>query len=350
MSETKKTRKIKLGNIYLGGNSEILIQTMLKDTPTNIDANIKKTMELENAGCNILRVAVPNIKGVNLISNLKEKTNMPIVADIHFDYKLALESVNAGADKIRINPGNIGDESRVLKIVKACQKRSLPIRVGVNSGSLPTNYKKVTPEALCETALNEVKILNKFNFFNIVISVKSSDVLTTIKAYRMLNKQCDYPLHIGITEVGLGLTGIIKNTCAIGSLLTDKIGNTIRYTLTEDPIKEVIAAKELLSALNIKKFGIEFISCPTCGRTKANIFSLIRKLKKYYENNSYSKSLKVAVMGCAVNGPGEARQADLGVVCGDKEGLLFKNSKIYKKVREEEIFAALVKEIDSYAK
>lgn len=342
-------KKVRVGNLFIGGNSEILVQSMLNVDPSNIKGNVEQAKKLESAGCDIIRVAVPDKGAVNLIYELKNATSMPVVADIHFDYKLALASIDAGVDKIRINPGNIGDESRVKAVADACKQKSIAIRVGVNSGSLEKNilakYGGPTAEALCESALHHVSLLEKFDFDDIVISMKSSNVSTMVNAYRLAATKCNYPLHLGVTEAGTKRLGIIKSSCGIGSLLIDGIGDTIRVTLTEDPIEEVYAAKDLLKVLGLRKNGIEIISCPTCGRTKIDLINLTKQVEERLKN--VKKNLKVAIMGCAVNGPGEAREADIGIAGGDGVGLIFKNGEIIKKVKESELIDELILEIET---
>lgn len=341
-------KKVRVGNLFIGGDSEVLVQSMLNVDPSNVKGNIEQAKRLESAGCDIIRVAVPDKGAVNLIYELKNSISMPVVADIHFDYKLALASIDAGVDKIRINPGNIGDESRVKAVADACKQKNIAIRVGVNSGSLEKNilakYGSPTAEALCESALYHVSLLEKFDFDDIVISMKSSNVLTMVNAYRLASKKCNYPLHLGVTEAGTERLGIIKSSCGIGSLLIDGIGDTIRVSLTADPVEEVYAANDLLKVLGIRKNGVEIISCPTCGRTKIDLVSLTKQVEKRLKN--VKKNLKVAIMGCAVNGPGEAREADIGIAGGDGVGLIFKNGEIVKKVRESEVVYELLLEIE----
>lgn len=320
---------------------------MLNVNAEDFDGNIIQAKELEKAGCDIIRLAVPNMRTVNLISLLKENIKIPVVADIHFNYKLAIESVAAGADKIRINPGNIGGSNKIKAVSDVCKYKNIPIRVGINSGSLEEDilkkYNSVCSEALCESALYNVSILEKFDFDNIVISVKSSDVKKTVTSYKMISERINYPLHIGITEAGTEKIGIMKSAIGIGSLLLNGIGDTIRVSLTADPIREIYAAKDILKSLDINKNGVTFISCPTCGRTKIDIIKLTNQLEKLLIN--CEKKLKVAIMGCIVNGPGEASDADIGICGGDGIGIIFKKGKIIKRVKEQELIAELLDEI-----
>ncbi len=342
-------RTVKIGKKKIGGSEKIAIQSMLNIPSFDIKNNVREAIYLENAGCDILRIAIPDVASVKLIYEIKQKVNIPIVADIHFDYKLAIESVAAGADKIRINPGNIGDESRIKKVVNVCNNKTIPIRIGVNSGSLEKDilkkYGHPTAEALCESAIYHMRLLERFDFDNIVLSLKSSNVKIMIDAYRLIANKCDYPLHLGVTETGTKKIGMIKSSIGIGSLLIDGIGDTIRVSLTADPIEEIAAARNILNAINLNDEGVEIISCPTCGRTKIDIIDLTNKVEKELKN--CKKNIKVAVMGCVVNGPGEAKEADIGIAGGDGVGLLFKNGEIIKKVKEKDILKELVKEIEN---
>ncbi len=339
-------KTVKIGSLELG-KGKIYIQSMLSVPAENIGDSVKQAAELKAAGCDIIRAAVPSVKDAALIAALKNAVNCPIVADIHFDYKIALECVAAGVDKIRINPGNIGSPDKIRAVADACRAKKIPIRIGVNSGSLEKEllekYGSPTPEALTESALNHVKLLNQCDFDDIVISIKSSDVKTTIAAYRLLAQKTDYPLHLGVTEAGTERMGIIKSAVGIGSLLCDGIGDTIRVSLTADPVREVYAAKDILRACGIGG-GAELISCPTCGRTQIDLISLAGQVEKLLE--TVDKPIKVAVMGCAVNGPGEAREADIGIAGGKGEGLIFKKGEILRKVPEEKLLEELKKEID----
>lgn len=346
--QMKKTKKIKVGSIYIGGDAPVTVQSMLNIPADDIDGSVKQAIELQNAGCDIIRAAVPDIKSVALISALKNALEIPVVADIHFDYRIAIECAHAGVDKIRINPGNIGSEDRVKAVADICNAKSLPIRIGVNSGSLERHilekHGAPTPQAICESALYHASLLERFDFNDIVLSLKSSDVISTISAYRLASEACDYPLHLGVTEAGTEYMGIIKSSAGIGSLLVDGIGNTIRFSLTADPIKEVKAGKALLHSLGLTKKGISFVSCPTCGRTKIDLISLAKAAEERLEN--CHKNIIVAIMGCAVNGPGEAKHADIGIAAGDGCGLIFKKGEIVKKVKEDELLNELVFEIE----
>ncbi len=344
----RQSRKIKLGNIYIGGDSEITVQSMLNVPASNIEESVKQAIELERAGCEIIRAAIPNMNAVKLIPALKEAVSVPIVADIHFDYRLAIESAAAGVDKIRINPGNIGSDDRVKAVVKACRERNIPIRIGVNSGSLEkeilAKYGHPTPQALCESALYHASLLEKFDFYDIVLSMKSSSVPFMVEAYEIAAEKCDYPLHLGVTEAGTQRMGIIKSAAGLGALLLRGIGDTIRVSLTDNPINEVKAAKDILKALEIRKSGVQFISCPTCGRTSIDLISIAQEAERRLEN--CDKNITVAVMGCAVNGPGEAKEADIGIAGGNGDGLIFKKGKIVKKVKEDKLLGELMAEIE----
>lgn len=338
-------RTVQVGGLKLG-DGRIYIQSMLNIPVEDVEGSIKQAVALEKAGCEIIRAAVPRVEDARLIRALKDAVSVPIVADIHFDHKIALHCIEQGVDKIRINPGNIGSEQKVREVADACKKNGIPIRIGVNSGSLEKElldkYGSPVPEALVESALRHCAMLEKCGFNDIVISIKSSDVSLMIAAYRLLAKQVDYPLHLGVTEAGTKRMGIIKSAIGIGSLLCDGIGDTIRVSLTDDPVQEVYAARDILKACGRGK-GIEIVSCPTCGRTKIDLISLAKRVEAAVEG--IEKPLKVAVMGCAVNGPGEAREADIGVAGGIGEALIFKKGKLIKKVPEEKIVEELIEEI-----
>lgn len=340
--------QVKAGNIKIGGGADVSVQSMLNVPSTDIEGSVKQAIELEKAGCKIIRAAIPNMDAVKLIPALKEAVSTPIVADIHFDYKLALEACSAGVDKIRINPGNIGSDDRVKAVAQACKSRGIPIRIGVNSGSLEkeilAKYGHPTPQALCDSALYHASLLEKFDFNDIVLSMKSSTVPTMIKAYELASEQCDYPLHLGVTEAGTERMGIIKSAAGIGSLLLHGIGDTIRVSLTADPVKEVYAAYDILKALDIEKSGVQFVSCPTCGRTRIDLVKIAGEVEDKLRN--CKKNIKVAVMGCVVNGPGEAREADIGIAGGDGCGLVFKKGEILYKVPEDKLVDALVEEVE----
>jgi (E)-4-hydroxy-3-methylbut-2-enyl-diphosphate synthase len=347
MIERRNTKIIKVGNVFIGGDHPIPIQSMTNTKTIDTKSTIEQIKELIVAGCQIVRVAVPDMESAKAIKYIKNTISIPLIADIHFDYKLALESLKSGVDGLRLNPGNIGSEQNVLKVVDAARVRKIPIRIGVNSGSLSKEKLKkygVTAKGIVESALEHVAILEKANYHEMKISVKASSVPLTLESYRLLSKKVDYPLHLGITEAGTEFTGTIKSSIGIGTLLAEGIGDTIRVSLTADPVKEVLVAKEILKSLGLRK-GLEIISCPTCGRTEINIISLTKKVEK--ELRPFSElDLSVAVMGCIVNGPGEAREADYGIAGGEQEGLLFKKGKIIKKVPEKDLlneFIAIIK-------
>lgn len=346
--ERRLSKKIKLGNTFIGGDSDILVQSMLNIPADNIDASVAQAKELAAAGCQVIRFAIPNEKALELVEPIKNAVDVPLVADIHFDYRLALGAVERGIDKIRINPGNIGDESRVKAVAQACKAKNIPIRIGVNSGSLEKDilakYGSPTPEAMVESALYHASLLEKFDFDDIVISIKSSNVETMIKAYELAADKCSYPLHLGVTEAGTERMGLIKSSIGIGSLLTRGIGDTIRVSLTDEPVKEVFAAFDILKAIGLKKDCPYLISCPTCGRTKIDLVSLAKQVEERLKD--CKKPIKVAVMGCVVNGPGEAKEADIGIAGGDGNGLIFKKGEILRKVDEKDLLDELMKEIE----
>lgn len=341
------TKEIKIGNKKIGAGNNILVQSMLNVISTDTQGNVEQAKRLEAAGCDIIRVSVPDLEAVRLVDAIKSQTNIPLVADIHFDYKIALACADAGVDKIRINPGNIGSSDRVKAVALACKQKNIPIRIGVNSGSLNKEILKkhgaVTAAALCESALTQAKMLEEFDFDDIVISIKSSDVRKTIDAYRMISTQCNYPLHLGITEAGSARMGLIKSSVGIGSLLCDGIGDTIRVSLTDIPEKEVDAGHDILRAIGLEK-GVQIVSCPTCGRTKIDLIGIAAEVEAALKN--VTKDIKVAVMGCVVNGPGEAADADIGIAGGDKCAVLFKKGEIICKIPENEIVNKLISEIE----
>lgn len=335
-------------NTKIGGGAKVSIQSMLNRPAEDIEGSVAQAKELEAAGCEIIRAAVPDKQAVRLIAALKDAVSVPIVADIHFNYQLALESIAAGVDKIRINPGNIGDDSRVKAVADACKANHIPIRIGVNSGSLEKSilakYGHPTAQALCDSALYHASLLEKFDFHDIVLSMKSSDVTTMVQAYRLAAQRCDYPLHLGVTEAGTRRMGIIKSAVGIGALLVDGIGDTIRVSLTDDPVEEVYAAQDILKSLKMGEEGVKFVSCPTCGRTKIDLISLAAEAERRLRG--CKKPITVAVMGCVVNGPGEAREADIGIAGGNGEGLLFKKGEIIAKVPEDQLLDRLMAEIE----
>lgn len=340
-------RTVRVGNLNVG-TGRIYVQSMLNTPAGDHDAAVAQAIALESAGCDILRLSIPDKISVETIRRLKAAVSMPIVADIHFDYRLAIASVEAGVDKIRINPGNIGSEEKVQAVVDACKAKNVPIRIGVNGGSLEKEllekYGSPTPEAMVESAMRHVRILERLDFHDIIISIKSSNVQNMIAAYRLLAKICDYPLHLGVTEAGTREMGLVKNAIGIGSLLSDGIGDTIRVSLTADPVEEIYAGFQILKALGMVEGACQLVSCPTCGRTKINVIEIAEKVERALAKNK--SGLKVAVMGCAVNGPGEAREADVGIAGGNGEGLIFKKGKIVKKVPEAELYDALMAEIE----
>ena len=346
----KKTRVIKIGGRVIGGGNPVLIQSMTNTKTEDIEATAAQVHELEKADCEIIRCAVPTMEAARAIGGIKERISIPIVADIHFDYKLAIAAIESGADKIRINPGNIGGERNVRAVADAAKERNIPIRVGVNSGSvekeLLEKYGGVCAEALVESAVDKVRMIEKAGYENLVVSIKSSDVLMSIKAHEELVKHIDYPLHIGITETGTAFAGSIKSAIGLGVLLYNGIGDTIRVSLSADPVAEIKTAKLILKTLGLRKGGIDVVACPTCGRTQIDLISLASKVEDMVQQYPYD--IKVAVMGCAVNGPGEAREAELGIAGGKGEGLLFKKGEIIRKMPESELLGALKYELDNW--
>ena len=346
--ERRKTRKLKLGNIYIGGDAPIAVQSMTNTKTDDVEATVRQIKNLTALGCDVIRCAVPNMAAAEALSEIKAQIEIPLIADIHFDYKLALAALDHGVDGLRLNPGNIGNKAQVAQVVQSAANRDIPIRIGVNAGSLPKDllekYGHPTPEALVEAAWQHIKILEELDYRNIKISLKAHDVPLTIAAYRLLAAQCDYPLHVGITEAGTVNSGIIKSAVGIGTLLAEGIGDTIRVSLTGDPANEIKVAYQILKSLGLREYGPTLISCPTCGRTQIKLEKLAIEVEKRLEN--IKEPITVAVMGCIVNGPGEAREADVGIAGGIAEGLIFKKGQIIKKVREEEIIDELFAEID----
>ncbi len=342
------SRKVKVGNIFVGGDAPVSIQSMTNVRTKNVDEVLKQIQSLKECGCDIVRCAVLDMEDAESLKHITKEAPIPIVADIHFDYKLALKAVENGVSALRINPGNIGTKDRVEKVAEACRAKNIPIRIGVNSGSLEKDILerdgRVTAEGLVESALRHVKILEELNFYDIVISIKSSNVKMMIEAYRLMAEKCDYPLHLGVTEAGTVFRGTIKSSIGIGTLLAEGIGDTIRVSLTSDPIEEIKVAKELLRNLDLRHGGIEFISCPTCGRTQINLIRIAEEVEKKLAQ--CNKNIKVAVMGCVVNGPGEAREADIGIAGGKGEGIIFRKGTIIKKVKEDELVEELIREIE----
>ncbi|MDO4832239.1 MAG: flavodoxin-dependent (E)-4-hydroxy-3-methylbut-2-enyl-diphosphate synthase [Clostridia bacterium] len=344
----RNCRQVDVGGIKIGGDAPVVIQSMLNAPAGDFEANLKQAKALKEAGCQIIRLAVSSMTDVEVVARLKEAIDVPLVADIHFDYKIALASIDAGIDKIRINPGHIGGKENVEKVVAACKPRGIPIRIGVNSGSvekeLLEKYDGPTPEAMAESALNHAKILEEYDFYDTVISIKSSDVRNTIKAYRIVAENCDYPLHLGVTEAGTERMGLIKSSIGIGSLLADGIGDTIRVSLTADPVKEIHAAQDILKSLELLPGEPQLISCPTCGRTQIDLISIANEVEERLR--SVHKPIRVAVMGCPVNGPGEAKNADIGIAGGKGCGLIFEKGEILRKVPEEKLIDELFSEIE----
>ena len=359
MFKREKTKKIKVGKISIGHSNKVIIQSMCNTKTFDVKSTVKQIKALEDAGCEVVRVSIPDEKSAMAIEKIKSQINIPLVADIHFDYSLALMAAERGIDKIRINPGNIGDETNIKKVVDICKKKHIPIRIGVNSGSLSKKILakydgKVTAKGLFESAKENVRLLEKFDFDDIIVSIKSSNVMMAIDAYKLFAKKYDYPIHIGITEAGTIKSGNIKSSIGLGILLYEGIGDTMRVSLTGDPVQEIYTCKKILENLGLRDGGIDIVSCPTCARTSIDLVKIAEivedKLnnKKYDEmlKNSYMKKYKVAVMGCAVNGPGEAREADIGIAGGNGEAILFKKGKIIKKIKEDNIVKELLKEID----
>ena len=345
MLQREKTRSIKIGPYTMGGNNKVYIQSMTNTYTKDVEATVKQIKILENAGCEIIRVAVLDMIDAQAIKEIKKQISIPIVADIHFDYRLALESIKSGADKIRLNPGNIPKREHVEEVVKACKEKNIPIRIGVNSGSLPGRAEP-TPKLMVETAKHHVEILESMDFYDIALSLKATDMNLMIETYRLASKTFNYPLHLGVTEAGTAFSGGIKSAMGIGILLHEGIGNTIRVSLTDNPILEIQAAKEILKNLGLKDKVPNLISCPTCGRIQYDMIDIAKKIEAYLLK--VNKTINVAIMGCAVNGPGEAKHADIGVAGGKGEALLFRKGKIIKKIKESEVYDELIKEIDDF--
>ncbi len=345
-----KTKVISIGDKVIGGGNPILIQSMTNTKTEDIAATIAQILKLEEAGCEIIRCTVPNLAAAQAIGEIKKAISIPLVADIHFDYQMAIAAMENGADKIRINPGNIGSRERVAEVVKVAKSRNIPIRVGVNSGSLEKElvekYHGVTAEGIVESALDKVHMIEELGYDNLVISIKSSDVMMSVKAHELLAGKTPYPLHVGITESGTILSGNIKSAIGLGIILNQGIGDTIRVSLTGDPVEEIKSAKLILRTLGLRKGGIEVVSCPTCGRTNIDLIGLANQVEQMVQG--YDLDIKVAVMGCAVNGPGEAKEADIGIAGGIKEGLLMKKGEIVRKVPEAQLLAVLKEELDNW--
>ncbi len=342
-----ETRKVQIGDVTIGGGSPIAIQSMTNTKTEDVSGTVAQVLALEKAGCEIIRCAVPTMKAAQAIGQIKENIHIPLVADIHFDYRLAIAAIENGADKIRINPGNIGDAGRVQAVVDAAKEYQVPIRVGVNSGSLEKplleRYGGVTAEGLVESAMDKVHMIEKMGYGNLVVSIKSSDVMMCVKAHELIARECPYPLHVGITEAGTLLAGNIKSSIGLGLILNQGIGDTIRVSLTGDPVEEIRSAKLILKTLGLRKGGIEVVSCPTCGRTKIDLIGLANRVEQMVED--IPLNIKVAVMGCVVNGPGEAKEADIGIAGGIGEGLLIKKGEVVKKVKEDQLLETLRQEL-----
>ena len=351
----RNAKEVKVGEIHIGGKHPIAIQSMTNTDTHDYIATSRQILELQSAGCDIIRITLPTVESVDTVYKLKNdpQIRIPIVGDIHFDYRIAIAAAEAGIDKIRINPGNIGSDERVKAVADACKQRNIPIRIGVNSGSVEkqilAKHGGPTAEALCESAMYHASLLEKFDFNDIVISVKASDPLSTILSYRTLSQMCDYPLHLGVTEAGGAESGAIKSAVGIGTLLAEGIGDTIRVSLTAEPVKEIYAAKSILSSLDLlADKGLEIVSCPTCGRTKIDLISLLERFERAVDDHGLrSVRAKVALMGCVVNGPGEAKEADIGIAGGIGEAVFFKHGEIVKKIPEEEIIGTLVSELEA---
>lgn len=353
----ENTNEVNIGGVKIGAGNRIAIQSMTNTRTADVEATVGQILALEKAGCEIIRCTVPDSDSAKALGEIKKRIHIPLVADIHFDYRMAIEAIENGADKIRINPGNIGDDERVGAVVKAARERNIPIRVGVNSGSLEKRlvekYGGVTPDGIVESAIDNIARIENFGYDNMVISIKSSDVMECVRAHRLLadkltERKTPYPLHVGITEAGTVMSGSIKSAVGLGLILGEGIGDTIRVSLTGDPVKEIEAARLILRTLELRKEGIEVVSCPTCGRTRIDLIPLAEKVEKMVAD--YPLNIKVAVMGCAVNGPGEAKEADLGIAGGDGEGLLIKKGEIVRKMPESELLSALKAELDNWGK
>ena len=343
-----KTKTINLGGVCIGGDSPIPVQSMTNTDTRDIEATVAQIKKLEAVGCDLVRVAVLDIEAAKAIKEIKAKVNIPVIADIHFDYRLALESIESGVDGLRINPGNIGDKGKVEQVVKACKEKNIPIRIGVNSGSISKEtmerFGGVNVDSMVHSAMEHIKILEDLDYTNIKVSLKATDIHLTMESYKRMSELVDYPLHIGITEAGTVWSGTIKSSVGIGALLLMGIGDTLRVSLTGDPVEEVRVGKQILRTLGLLKDRVEIISCPTCGRTQIDLIGLANEVEKRLEN--VKKPIKVAIMGCAVNGPGEAREADIGIAGGKDFGLIFRKGEIIKKVKEEDIIEELMSEID----
>lgn len=345
----RSSKEVKIGNVWIGGNHPIAIQSMTNTKTEDVAATVKQILALEAAGCEIIRCAAPTMEAAKAFAEIKKQIHIPLVADIHFDYRLAIAAMENGADKVRINPGNIGSAEKIKAVVDVARERNIPLRVGVNSGSLEKNliekYGGVTAEGLVESALHQAELIEDMGYDNLVISIKSSDVLMCVKAHELIAEKTKYPLHVGITESGTVTSGNIKSSIGLSLILGQGIGDTIRVSLTADPVEEIASAKQILKTLGLRKGGIEVVSCPTCGRTRIDLIGLAKQVEELVKN--YPLNIKVAVMGCVVNGPGEAREADLGIAGGIGEGLVIKKGEILRKVKEADLLNELKKELDA---
>lgn len=343
----EQTKEIRIGDVVIGGNHPIAIQSMTNTRTEDVKATVEQILRLEVAGCEIIRCTVPTLEAAEALKEIKKQIHIPLVADIHFDYRMAIAAIENGADKIRINPGNIGSQERVRAVVEKAREYGVPIRIGVNSGSLEKHllekYGGVTAEGIVESAMEKVKMIEQMDYDNLVVSIKSSDVLMCVKAHELIAKQCPYPLHVGITESGTLYSGNIKSSVGLGIILHEGIGNTIRVSLTGDPVEEIRTAKLILKTLDLRKGGVEVVSCPTCGRTRIDLIGLANQVEQMVQE--FDLDIKVAVMGCVVNGPGEAREADIGIAGGIGEGLLIKKGEVVKKVKEEDLLETLRQEL-----
>jgi len=344
----KKTRQIAVGNVRIGGSAPITVQSMTNTLTQDVEGTVLQIKRLEDAGCEIIRVAVPDMEAAEAIRAIKKKISIPLIADIHFDYRLAISAVRSGADGLRLNPGNIGGSKKVKAVVEAARSSDIPIRIGVNSGSVEKDilkkYKAASPDAMVESALRHIEMLRSFDFHKVKVSIKASDVTRTVMAYRLLSEKTDLPLHVGVTEAGALYPGIVKSSIGIGMLLAEGIGDTIRVSLTRDPVEEVRVGFEILKALGIRQHGPDIISCPTCGRCRIDLFEIVEQVEKALLIKPIP--VNIAVMGCVVNGPGEAREADIGIAGGDGVGILFKKGKVFKKVPQAQLVDVLLKEIE----
>jgi len=348
--QRRKTRQIDVGGVKIGGDAPISVQSMTSTKTQDIQSSLAQIKRLEDAGCEIVRITVPNDEAVKAFTKIKQKTKIPAIADIHFDYRMAIKSIEAGADKIRINPGNIGSKERFLKVIKSAKEREIPIRIGVNSGSVEKDilekYGFPSAAAMVESAIRNVDICQDVGFDEIVLSIKSSSVPVMIRCYEMLSEKVEFPLHLGVTEAGLKEKGSIKSAIGVGTLLWQGIGDTIRVSLTDDPVEEVKVGFEILKSLGLRNYGIDIVSCPTCGRIEVDLINIVKKVEK--ELSNYKKNLTISLLGCAVNGPGEAQEADIGLACGKHSALIYKNGKTVGKIKEGEIVSYLLKEVQNW--